>query len=152
MTLKNNFPTFSHLKDFLKLISNYIPTREVICLIIVKKTTISPTNGQPPYWELFSWKTTPYKDHLEVCLPNSWLLSDLIGMWSSIKIVKLCVHFCVCVSKSLRKWTQTDTKVTFHPPPTTHHHPPENFFWSQMKGMAKIRLFYSSDMALILPR
>ena len=32
-------------------------------------------------------------------------------------IVKLCVHFCVCVSKSLRKWTQTDTKVTFHPPP-----------------------------------
>ena len=31
-------------------------------------------------------------------------------------IVKLCVHFCVCVSKSLRKWTQTDTKVTFHPP------------------------------------
>ena len=26
------------------------------------------------------------------------------------------VHFCVCVSKSLRKWTQTDTKVTFHPP------------------------------------
>ena len=32
----------------------------------------------------------------------------------------LCL--CVCVSKSLRKWTQTDTKVTFHPPPT--HHPP----------------------------
>ena len=57
----------------------------------------------------------------------------------------LCL--CVCVSKSLRKWTQTDTKVTFHPPT-----PPENFFWSQMKGMAKIRLFYSGDMALILPR
>ena len=41
------------------------------------------------------------------------------------------VHFCVCVSKSLRKWTQTDTKVTFHPPPT-HHPPPtthqETFF------------------------
>ena len=71
----------------------------------------------------------------------------------TIQIVKLCVHFCVCVSKSLRKWTQTDTKVTFHPPPpTTTHHPPENFFWSQMKGMAKIRLFYSGDMALILPR
>ena len=67
------------------------------------------------------------------------------------KIVKLCVHFCVCVSKILRKWTQTDTKVTFHPPPTTHP-PPGNFFWSQMKGMAKIRLFYSGDMALILPR
>ena len=28
----------------------------------------------------------------------------------------LCL--CVCVSKSLRKWTQTDTKVTYHPPPT----------------------------------
>ena len=32
---------------------------------------------------------------------------------------ELCVHFCVCVSKSLRKWTQTDTKVTFHPPTRT---------------------------------
>ena len=70
------------------------------------------------------------------------------------KIVKLCVHFCVCVSKSLRKWTQTDTKVTFHQPDTCHrhHHPPEKLFWSQMKGMAKIRLFYSGAMVLILPR
>ena len=58
--------------------------------------------------------------------------------------------FCVCVSKSIKKWSQTDTKVTFHPPPPLP--PPENFFWSQMKGMAKIRLFYSGDMALILPR
>ena len=33
-------------------------------------------------------------------------------------VVKLCVHFYVCVSKKLRKWTHTDTKVTFHPPPT----------------------------------
>ena len=34
------------------------------------------------------------------------------------------------VSKSLRKWTQTDTKVTFHPPPATHHPPThqETFF------------------------
>ena len=37
-------------------------------------------------------------------------------------VVKLFVHFCVCVSKSLRKWTQTDTKVTFH---NTHQ---ETFF------------------------
>ena len=36
--------------------------------------------------ELFSWKTTSHKDHLEVCLPNSRLLSGLIGMWSSMKI------------------------------------------------------------------
>ena len=36
--------------------------------------------------ELFSWKTTSHKDHLEVCLPNSRLLSGLIGMWSSTKI------------------------------------------------------------------
>ena len=40
--------------------------------------------------ELFSWKTTSHKDHLEVCLlPNSRLLSDLIGMWSSMKIALL---------------------------------------------------------------
>ena len=47
-----------------------------------------------------------------------------------------------------KKWTQTDTKVTFHP----IHHPQENLFWSQMRGMAKIRIFYSSAIALILPR
>ena len=44
--------------------------------------------------------------------PALWM-----GTAEKRKIVKLCVHFCVCVSKSLRKWTQTDTKVTFHPPP-----------------------------------
>ena len=40
------------------------------------------------YVELFSWKTTSHKDHLEleVCLPNSRLLSGLIGMWSCMKI------------------------------------------------------------------
>ena len=36
--------------------------------------------------ELFSWKTTSHKYHLEVCLPNSRLLSGLTGMWSSMKI------------------------------------------------------------------
>ena len=38
----------------------------------------------------------------------SWLVG---GGW---KVTLVSV--CVCVSKSLRKWTQTDTKVTFHPP------------------------------------
>ena len=28
--------------------------------------------------EIFSWKTTSHKDHFEVCLPHSWLLSGLI--------------------------------------------------------------------------
>ena len=46
----------------------------------------------------------------------------------------VCVSMCLCVYVSVclkdQKWTQTDTKVTLHPPP-------ENFFWSQMKGMAK---------------
>ena len=37
--------------------------------------------------ELFSWKTTSQKDHLEVCLPNSRHLSGLIGMLPSIKII-----------------------------------------------------------------
>ena len=36
--------------------------------------------------ELFSWKTTSHKDNIEVCLPNSQLLSGLIGMWSPMKI------------------------------------------------------------------
>ena len=56
--------------------------------------------------------------------------------------------FCVCLSKSFKKWTQTDTKVFFQPPPSP---PTRNFFWCQMKGLAKIRLFYSGAMALILP-
>ena len=49
-------------------------------------------------------------DDEEICLKNLKYKAEVI--------VKLCVHFCVCVSKTLRKWTQTDTKVTFHPPPT----------------------------------
>ena len=36
--------------------------------------------------ELFLWKTAFNKDCLEVCLPNSRLLSDLIGIWSFMKI------------------------------------------------------------------
>ena len=33
-------------------------------------------------------------------------------------IVKLCVHFVsMCHVSRSQKWTQTDTKVTFHPPP-----------------------------------
>ena len=67
-------------------------------------------------------------------------------------IVKLCVHFvsvCPCVLKFKNRHRLT-LKSLF----TRHRHPPppENFFWSQMKGMAKIRHFYSGDMALILPR
>ena len=78
---------------------------------------------------------TPYYAYLMVNV--QWFLSCSVSS----------VYFCVCVSKSLRKWTQTDTKVNFHPPTR----PLENFFWSQMKGVAKIRLFYSGAVALILP-
>ena len=39
--------------------------------------------------ELFSWKTTSHKDHLEVFLPISRLLSGLYGMWSSMKIIPI---------------------------------------------------------------
>ena len=39
--------------------------------------------------ELFSWKTTSLKDHLEVWLPNSWLPSGINVMWSSMKITLL---------------------------------------------------------------
>ena len=37
--------------------------------------------------ELFSWKTASHKDYLEVCQNNSRLLSGLIGMCSSMKII-----------------------------------------------------------------
>ena len=37
-------------------------------------------------FRIISWKTTSHKDHLEVCFPNSRLLSGLYGMWSSMKM------------------------------------------------------------------
>ena len=43
--------------------------------------------------ELFSWKITSNKDHLELCLANRRLLSGLFGMWSSMKIT-LCYAIC----------------------------------------------------------
>ena len=60
-------------------------------------------------------------EYLILFIPKYWQFS-----YEKIIIRVSRVHFCVCVSKSLRKWTQTDTKVTFHPPTR-----------SQMKGMAK---------------
>ena len=82
-------------------------------------------------------------------------------IWNSVLfIVKLCVHFvsvCLCVKKvsilclvSVCLKVKNGHRLTLKSLFT--HHPPENFFWSHMKGMAKIRLFYSGDMALILPR
>ena len=61
-----------------------------------------------------------------------------------VTIVKLYVHFVSACLKG-QKWIQTKTKVTFHQPPT------RKLFWFQMKGMAKIRLFYFITMVLILP-
>ena len=43
--------------------------------------------------ELFSWKTTTHKDHLDVCLPNSRLLSGLTRMWSCLKITLFSYRF-----------------------------------------------------------
>ena len=51
---------------------------------------------------LFSWKTTSHKDHLEVCLLNSRLLSGLIGMWSSMKITLLATKLAF-LKQSLKK-------------------------------------------------
>ena len=70
-------------------------------------------NGVTPASDDHSQLMTQAATALVVWDPALWM-----GTAEKRKIVKLCVHFCVCVSKSLRKWTQTDTKVTFHPPPT----------------------------------
>ena len=42
----------------------------------------------------------------------SWSAWNILNFYPLFAVVKLCVR--VCVSKSLRKRTQTDTKVTFH--------------------------------------
>ena len=64
-------------------------------------------------------------------------------------IVKLCVLvflLSLCLSLKVLR-TQTDTIMGVPPPTTT-----ENFFWSHMKDMTKIKLFYSGTMVLILPQ
>ena len=41
-----------------------------------------------------------------------------MSFWHRHYVVKLCVHFVsMCHVSRSQKWTQTDTKVTFHPPP-----------------------------------
>ena len=63
--------------------------------------------------------------------------------------VKLCVHFVsMYVSNCSQKWTQTDTKVTFHPTHSTHL---KTFFSPIWKLWLKIKLFYSISIALTLP-
>ena len=65
-----------------------------------------------------------YGKLMEICTSEADSSAEKIGTLVTLStpqikktdVVKLCVHFCVCVSKSSRKWTQTDTKVTFHPP------------------------------------
>ena len=63
----------------------------------------------------------------------------------------LCL--CVCVSKTLRKWTQTDTKVTFHPPPATHPPPTRKLFLVSNERYGKNKTFllrwYGIDFAPI---
>ena len=54
---------------------------------------------------------------LHILVPRSELDTFPPQLSSSVSILCLCVQ----------KWTETDTKVTFHPPT-------RNFFWSQMKG------------------
>ena len=53
------------------------------------------------YVQLFLLKTTSNKDQLEVCLPNSRLLSGLIGMWQ-----------CWDWGPIFRKWSKV---LTFSP-------------------------------------
>ena len=86
-------------------------------------------------------KTEYFQSSTRILILNPWRSS----------IVKLCVHF-VAMCLKVQKWTLTDTKVTFPPTPTTHHLPTRKLFWCQMKGTAKILLFYSGAMALILTR
>ena len=61
--------------------------------------------------ELFSWKTTSLKDHLEVCLPNSRLLSGRIAMWSSMKITLFILHATTSNNDLMGSYT-----LTFIPP------------------------------------
>ena len=73
-------------------------------------------------------------------------LIEFLPLPTTIIIVKLCVHFDLW---SLKKWTQTDAKVTFHLPiATTTPHYQETFLVSNER-------YGRNDtfaMALILPR
>ena len=54
------------------------------------------------------------------------VVADMMAQWvrppymekNKLIFVKLCVHFVsMCHVSRSQKWTQTDTKVTFHHPP-----------------------------------
>ena len=81
-------------------------------------------------WWHTKWQNSKFS--IKIILKNSKNLIKHL-------IVKLCVHF-VSVFKNGHRLT---LKSLFT-------RSPENFFWSQMKGIAKIRLFYSDIMVLIL--
>ena len=81
--------------------------------------------------------------------------NDLTSVYKYLNCQALCpfLCLCLCVSESLRKWTQTDTKVTFHPPPTTHHPPTRKLFLVSNERYGKNKTFllwwYGIDFALI---
>ena len=62
--------------------------------------------------ELFSWKTTSHKDHLEVGLPNSRLLSSLIGMWSYMKIT-LCFFLIIIIFSQFKRQVASNWGLDF---------------------------------------
>ena len=62
-----------------------------------------------------------------------------MSFWHRHYVVKLCVHFVsMCHVSRSQKWTQTDTKVTFHHPPPTH---PPTILWSYGTGFASIKRY-----------
>ena len=91
--------------------------------------------------ELFSWKTTCLKDHLEVCL----LLSGVYGIWSSIKITLGGneAHFVVEPTHPSVVWGQPShlfPKSHFHVwfKPTPFQYLPGGgllFFWGLLVGL-----------------
>ena len=57
--------------------------------------------GSVYHVEVFSWKTTSHKDHLEVCLPTSRLLFGLYGMWSSMIITLVVYHWNIPIKSKI---------------------------------------------------
>ena len=112
-----------------------------ICPLLAASSHQPPSNMETP--SIFSSQPPFLGLYLTTCP------SPLPALNRQKKNCQAPCPFCVHVSKRSQKmdtdWHYNHFSPTHHP---IHH---QIFFWSHMKVMAKIRLFYSSADAIILP-
>ena len=114
------------------------------------KRTIADCGGQ----FLLSWK--PITILLPLLLPCNQALIQMPGLQTTIVFSSQVAAVAAKSKFSMIDFLQlllANSQLKLMSLPCNHtDHPTTPFFQGQMKDMAKIRLFYSGDMAQILPQ